>query len=231
MKVGRNTCLSRIDSIIHHHCGNHEFCDRHHCKYKSIEFVTNLKHKVMITTVSDEEIKDEINKQYAGVSRFRGQTMDISIIGQTSMKKVISSRLSAANVDKLASVLSSNVCENYFGILVKFSQGKRLNLDQCDSWRVLQAFVAGLRSNPDFTSVVRDKAGVLPCIQRDLSMKRIHKLREQSQIFHKTEKQKQRRKVTKQVRAHLMGKDEKKSERHVTDKVKPLTASIKQSTA
>ena len=28
-----------------------------------------------------------------------------------------------------------------------------------------------------------------------------------------------------------MGKDEKKSERHITDKVKPLTASIKQSTA
>ena len=96
---------------------------------------------------------------------------------------------------------------------------------------MLQAFVAELRSNPDFTSVVREKAGVLPCFQRDLSMKRIHKSREQSQIFHKIEKQKQRRKVTKQVRAHLMGKDEKKSEKNSTDKVKPLTASIKQSTA
>ena len=42
-KVGRNTCLSRIDLIIYHHCDNHEFCDRHHYKYKSIDFVTNLK--------------------------------------------------------------------------------------------------------------------------------------------------------------------------------------------
>ena len=127
----------------------------------------------MTTTTTEEEIKEEINQQYAEVRCFRGQTMDISIIGQNSMKKVISSRLSAANVDKLASILSSNVCENHFGILVKFSQGKYLNLDQCDSWRGLQALVSGLCSNPDFTSEVRDKTGVLPCIQRNLSMKSI----------------------------------------------------------
>ena len=79
---------------------------------------------------TEKEIKEEINQQYDEVSCFRGQTMDINIIGQNSMKKVISSQLSVANVDKLASILSSNVCENYFGILVKFSQGKRINLDQ-----------------------------------------------------------------------------------------------------
>ena len=86
---------------------------------------------------------------------------------------------------------------------------------------------SGLLRNPDFASVVRDKAGVLPCIQCDLSMKRIHKLRKQLQIFHKTEKQKQRRKGTKKVRAQLMCKDKKKTDRHITDKVKSLTASIR----
>ena len=54
---------------------------------------------------------------------------------------------------------------------------------------MLQVFVAGLRSNPDYTSEVRDKAGVLPCIQCDLSMKRMYKLREQSHIYYATEKQ------------------------------------------
>ena len=73
--------------------------------------------------------------------------MDISLTGQNEMKKVIISRLNSINLDKLDAILSSNGCENYSGVLVKFSQGKRLNLDQSDSWRVLQAFVAGLRSS------------------------------------------------------------------------------------
>ena len=92
--------------------------------------------------------------------------MDISLTGQNEMKKVITSRLNSTNLDKLAAILNSNVCENYFGVLVKFSQSKRLNLDHSDSWRVLQAFVAGLRSNKSFTQTIRIKTGVLPSLER-----------------------------------------------------------------
>ena len=78
-----------------------------------------------------------------------------------AVSKVITSRLNADNIDRLASILSSNCCEQYFGILVKYSQEKRLNLDKTDSWRVLQLFVAGLRSSANFTSDLYDKFGVL----------------------------------------------------------------------
>ena len=56
--------------------------------------------------------------------------MDISINGEMALSKVITSRLNADNIDRLASIISSNCCEKYFGILVKYSQGKRLNLDK-----------------------------------------------------------------------------------------------------
>ena len=116
--------------------------------------------------------------------------------------------------------MSSNVCDNYFGVLVKFAQGKRLNLDQSDSWRVLQAFVAGLRSNKSFTQTIRIKAGVLPSLESDHQMAVLNKIKEQFRVYHATDFSKKRRKVTKQIRAHLMGKDEKKTERHSPDKLK-----------
>ena len=50
--------------------------------------------------------------------------MDTSLGGQNEMKKVINSHLTPALIDKLAKILSSNCCENYFNILVKFSQGQ-----------------------------------------------------------------------------------------------------------
>ena len=54
-------------------------------------------------------------------------------------------------------ILSSNCCKQYFGCLVKYSQGKRLNQDMTDTWRVLQYFVAGLQSNTNFTSDLSEK--------------------------------------------------------------------------
>ena len=63
-------------------------------------------------------------------------------------------------MDKLANILSSNCCENYFGVLVKFSEGKRLNLYQIVSRRALQTFVAGLRSNTRFRDDIRVKVGL-----------------------------------------------------------------------
>ena len=101
--------------------------------------------------------------------------MDISLVGKLEMKKVSSKRLTIENVDKLASILRSNVCENYIGILVKYSQGKRLNLDQTDSWRVLQSFVTGLRSTVNLSTEIGRKAGVLECLERDTQMERLKK--------------------------------------------------------
>ena len=74
-------------------------------------------------------INNEINEKYSKISQFRGATMDVNLQGQLEMKKIISTRLTSENADKLAIILSSNFCENYFGVLVEFSEGKILNLD------------------------------------------------------------------------------------------------------
>ena len=72
VNVDRHTCLDRIDSIVNQHCGNHQFCYKHHCKFKAIEFETRLQHKIMNTSSSEQEIKVEVNPKYADISRFRG---------------------------------------------------------------------------------------------------------------------------------------------------------------
>ena len=45
------------------------------------------------------------------------------------------------------------------------------------------------------------------------------------QEYHKSSTQIQRRKISKQIRAHLMGTDEKHNERHKTEKMKPTEKS------
>ena len=50
----RDACLQRIDSIIHHHCGNHKLCHYSHCLYKQIE--------LEIRTATMEENKDDDQK-------------------------------------------------------------------------------------------------------------------------------------------------------------------------
>ena len=77
--------------------------------------------------------------------------MDVNLIGQIEMKKFISKQLTVENVDELASIISSNCCNNHYGVFVKCLQANILNMDRTDSWRVLQAFVAGLRSNTNFS--------------------------------------------------------------------------------
>jgi uncharacterized pyridoxal phosphate-containing UPF0001 family protein len=83
------------------------------------------------------------------------------------VKKAITSCIDRSNVDRIARVMTSNLCENYFSILVKFSQGKRLNLGQSDSWAILAHFVAGLQSNKDFSSLVMQQFGVWQSVVRN----------------------------------------------------------------
>ena len=228
----RDQCLQRIDSIVHHHCGNHTFCDKAHCVYKQIEFEVRTAIRIQeedkedAEKTTEEDITEFIATRYKDKSRFMGNYMDISLEGQTELKSVIRKRLNVKNVDRLAKILSSNCCENYFSCLVKYSQGKRLNQDMTDEWRMLQYFVAGLRSNADFTSDLMTKLGLTESIVRNEMKALIKKRKSYDKERFLSEKTKNRRKCTKQVRNHLMGKDDSKMNKHRTDKMKP-TASAK----
>ena len=81
-----------------------------------------LRSNITDKTEPKEIICQEINSSFAELSWFRGATMDVSFIGQIKMKRIILSRLNVDNVDRLATILSSICCNNYFGV---FYQGRK----------------------------------------------------------------------------------------------------------
>ena len=68
LRVGRDVCTTRIDSIIHHHCGNHDNCDKSHCQFKNIEFETELANTITGTVLSEMEQSVIVNTRYAVVN-------------------------------------------------------------------------------------------------------------------------------------------------------------------
>ena len=56
-------------------------------------------------------------------------------------------------------MLSSNLCKYYFSAFVKVDEGKRMSTDTSDNWIILQHFVAGLRSNVEFRSMLLNEIG------------------------------------------------------------------------
>ena len=74
--------------------------------------------------MTEFEFLKAVEEQYAKISRFKGWCMDISERGQIELKKVILKRITQDNIDRLANIMSSNLCELYFGILTKFTEGK-----------------------------------------------------------------------------------------------------------
>ena len=83
------------------------------------------------------EFRKVVEEKYTSLSRFKENVMNVSLIGQNKLKSVISKRLTKDNVDKVAELMSSNLCELYFGVLSKYTEEKRLNVDSGDAWRIM----------------------------------------------------------------------------------------------
>jgi len=60
-------------------------------------------------------------------------------------------RFNNKNIDKLAQMACSNSCEAFFGVLTKFSEGKRLNLEHTDLWKSMILLVFCRTGNIDET--------------------------------------------------------------------------------
>ena len=58
----------------------------------------------------------------------------------------------------MSKILSSSLCE-FFSVLVELTEEKRVNTEKSDDWIALQHFVAILRSNGDFSSMMLSKVG------------------------------------------------------------------------
>jgi len=150
--------------------------------------------------------------------------MSMDNASMEKVTKVIMSRIDRSNVDQIARVMSSNLCENYFSIMVKFSQGKRLNLGQSNSWAVLAHFVAGLRSNHDFSSQIMERFDIRPSDVRNKVRSHFAKRREYWKTWKQSDKYRKQRHLRKVLSSARMGKEAAKSSAHRSGKLNPKDA-------
>ena len=68
----------------------------------------------------------DINLEYAKISRFNGKVISMGKEGQAICYSEITKRLDETNIDRTAMSLSSNDCENFFGMITRYSHGKRI---------------------------------------------------------------------------------------------------------
>jgi hypothetical protein len=164
---------------------------------------------------------DDVKELYAEVAHFRGKTMSISKVGHEKLERVIEKRVNMDNVERLARVLSSNCCENYFSCLIKYSQGKRLNYGQTDTWSVIQDLVVGMKSESDFTLKVLLELGGVETATRQRLIKQLSKHKAQQRASKEQLDNQIRRRMAHKVKLARMEKEDDKKSAHKTDKLPP----------
>ena len=92
---------------------------------------------------------------------------------------------------------------------------------------MLQTFVTGLRSNPNFTDEINVAAGISPSKLRVHILTVLKGVKEYNKYCTATHRTMERRRVKRQVQAHLMEKEENKATRHKTEKMNPIESVIK----
>ena len=112
-------------------------------------------------------------------------------------------------------MLSLNICENYFSMLVKHTEGKRISTDINENWIVLQHFVAGLRRNANYCKVLGAKCGAHENKIRNENNENSNKRKDYLKKYAKLSKSKHRL-----SRNHLMGKYETSNCNHKSEQLK-----------
>ena len=217
----KKDCMKRIRSVVNHHSGNHNECNIEDCLFLQIKNEEEGFNQVRFEPKNVEDLISLIKARYSEISRFKGKSMDLSIAGQSVLIEIITARLGEVNIDTVGKILSSNVCENYFSVLTKYSHGKRLNGNFTDTWRVQQAVVAGMIGNHKFVLEAMETLGVEQNEIRKRSSGKLIKRKLYQKKYHASDKQQKRRRLSDQVRAHALGKIENSKNRHQPDKVKP----------
>ena len=127
----------------------------------------------MGTTKTEDDVVREAKKEHSKEGRFKGKLMSLSVIGQEKVTKVLTSRVGPLNVDRIARIMSSNRCENFFSMLTKHSEGKRIHLGQSDSFEVMLHFAAGTQSNQELTTEILEQVGGETSSVREIQMAKI----------------------------------------------------------
>ncbi|KAL7535208.1 LOW QUALITY PROTEIN: hypothetical protein ACHAXR_006340 [Thalassiosira sp. AJA248-18] len=119
--------------------------------------------------------------------------------------------------------MSSNDCENFFGMLAKYSHGKRTFLGQTDSWEVYQLLVAGGKSDDHFADkTVQDYHGIIVLSHIiNVNTAKLIKPKQYNQKQQQGDKYKQCRKVRQYAKVKDAAKNKKSANNHCSNKVSP----------
>ena len=124
----RKKALKRFDTMILHHCGDHSQCDcEGWCSYRKV--------KNEHPEWNDEQVEAMAGK--ISTRPFAGKYMSLSPRGIASVQAKIRERFNEKTIDKIAKGGCTNLSESFWNMLIKFSEGKRLNLDLTDLWEVM----------------------------------------------------------------------------------------------
>ncbi|KAL7545104.1 hypothetical protein ACHAWF_008471 [Thalassiosira exigua] len=223
----RKEALARIKNIIPHHCGDHTNCSTNDCTMLKLErhVVCKFRAENSDSKLTRSEILDkhrgDITKAYVETSRFNGKVMSMGKSGQETCYKEISKRLDESNIDRVAATMTSNGCENFFGMLSKYSHGKRIFWGQSDSWEIFQFLVAGKKSDDHFEDAVQAYDGIVSSAVRDVNLARQVRKKQRDRLRQQTDAYKQRRKVRQYAKIKDVVKNKSASARHRSNKLSP----------
>ena len=217
----RKACLEQLGAIITHHCGLH-----HDCKHE--KWCQFLRAKNANPEGSESELAAEAAR--ASNRSHEGKNMSLSSAGIMALTKVIQDRFNELTIDKVAGGGCSNLSENFWSTLVKFTEGKRLNYDHTDAWEIMNMLCFCRKGEGNIRKTngqVLEKVGVQIKSPQTKYQGLAEKKNAGVRKIQSSPKFKATRSRSKMTRAHLTGKiDAKKM--HKSGKV-PLSESAKSS--
>lgn len=102
---------------------------------------------------------EAVAAEYAKTARFKGAVLSLGVEGQKQVTAIITGKVDTKNVDRVAKCQNSNGPERTFGQVARITEGKRINVDMGDAYKVAAYQVAGVQSDADWDQNVAKMMG------------------------------------------------------------------------
>lgn len=147
----RLECLRQLSAIICHHCGDHSSCtqDNGFCSFKTLE------------QQHPDWTYDEVHNEWLKSNKRFNRCMDLSEEGIKKLQAIIAKRYNAESIDRIAESKSSNACEGFWSMLVKLSEGKRIQGCGTDLWENMVELIFCMYGNGNVERTRRELAMIL----------------------------------------------------------------------